>query len=498
MTSDLTRTGQPVTGAAKDRLTLRIAVQTCLALVDDGDYDAAVASLLPLMIRIDPATAPIDDALMDAACLFAEYAPIGVDDRTVLGFAVFGYRAGLLLFGPEHPRTLRVAAILADVLQQRPSWAASLAIRDTVIPMHHRRHDPYARAEQQFALADTLQAAGRCVEAVECARHALKDWLPHSADEPDAAPIYLARLVNMFHLCGRRNDARAAIHDNRSCLPEAGTPERRDLAELARTALQDRTAIERHISVCTVRPARWPRRAGETRPATTGELIALLGGEPRVSVRGKWETPEVRQEVVQRYETQSIATIARELGCAQNTVRKILRKAQDQNITAHKPIEDKIQTPGRPIENSDRSVRSTQVVEAELMDGADGGGNQLTSRMQLQRDHPDEYAQKVLTLLQAGLTGSTVSTYRRYWRSYLRWCQDHSRTPLPATRETLLRFIDAMVLKNGLSVKTVAVTLTALKHIHEWGGDQALTWAGGDQAIKDRLMEYSDPDTRGG
>jgi len=206
-----------------DHQHLRSAVNHCLELIDDADHDSVGKTLLPLLIDVHPAAAPVDNALMDAAGMFVEYPPAEADDFTVLGLAEYAHRAALVLFGPDHPRSLLSTTLLADALHQHAQHTASLAVRNTAIAGHHRRKDPYGVAVQRFAFADTLHDAGQCRQAIQYAERALHDWLPHTDDEPMAAPVLVARLVRLLDLCARRNDARATIYDKRALLPQPGT-----------------------------------------------------------------------------------------------------------------------------------------------------------------------------------------------------------------------------------------------------------------------------------
>jgi site-specific recombinase XerC len=130
-----------------------------------------------------------------------------------------------------------------------------------------------------------------------------------------------------------------------------------------------------------------------------------------------------------------------------------------------------------------------------------------TWQTQAQRDRTIENADEVLDQLRGALSNNTLAAYRQQWRRYLKWCQEHQRTPVPATRETLLSYLNSM--KNaelaggrrGMSVSTVRIALSALKRVHMWGNDAAPEWVGGDQAITDWVMSYAkarakDPDTQ--
>ena len=311
---------------------LSAASNRSLGRIQVGQDEAAVTHLRAMLATVDAATAPIHDALMDATGLFAAHAPADVDEATVLAFAAYHYRAGLVLFGPDHPRSLHAAVVLADALHRYANYGASLAIRDTAIAGYSRCGDHYQHAEQRFAYADTLHTTGRCAAATAYAQQALTGWLPHGTDEPMTGPVLLVRLVDMLHVCGRPNDARVAIYDHLAVLPATGSKQRTDIGELADILLRDQPARQQHRTICTARSTPSAARTGGFRPATTSDLIALLGSDPRPprASPGTWRTAQVRNDVIDRYTArqQSLRTIARALGCAQETVRTILLDAQ--------------------------------------------------------------------------------------------------------------------------------------------------------------------------
>jgi integrase len=144
--------------------------------------------------------------------------------------------------------------------------------------------------------------------------------------------------------------------------------------------------------------------------------------------------------------------------------------------------------------------RELEVVEAEIV------GEARTPAVrgwqsQAERDRTVEHADEVFATLRGAMAPNTVLAYQKQWRKYLGWCSERDRTPIPASRETLLSYLgwldregageDKDGVPRGVSVSTVRIAMAALKRVHRWGGDQAPEWVGGDQQITDWLIGFA-------
>lgn len=145
--------------------------------------------------------------------------------------------------------------------------------------------------------------------------------------------------------------------------------------------------------------------------------------------------------------------------------------------------------------DDDRRALTSTVVEGELVDG---GRAVRPFTTQAERDRVIDDADEVFATIAQALAPNTVTAYKAQWQRYLHWCHDRHRTPLPATRETLLSYLKDMK-REDLSIPTIRIALAALKRVHAWGGDAAPEWVGGDQEITDWVAGYArerarDPD----
>ncbi len=98
------------------------------------------------------------------------------------------------------------------------------------------------------------------------------------------------------------------------------------------------------------------------------------------------------------------------------------------------------------------------------------GAGTLPSRVQTQvdRDRTLLFADEVLERISHGLAAETWRAYRQQWNRYLRWCERNGRTPLPATIETLLSYLNSMM-REELAPTSVRLSMAALRKFHSFG-----------------------------
>jgi len=146
--------------------------------------------------------------------------------------------------------------------------------------------------------------------------------------------------------------------------------------------------------------------------------------------------------------------------------------------------------------------RRGEALSGEVLPAA-GSAVERPYATQADVDRSLDFPAEVLATMKLGLSERTWESYREQWARYHRWCRDNKgRTPLPATKETLLSYLRSMAHDGpggrGLAVSTIRLALSAIRHMHSFG-DPAPDWVGGDKEITLWVRGYAkgragDPD----
>ncbi|WP_433619601.1 hypothetical protein ACQP2P_16465 [Dactylosporangium sp. CA-139114] len=248
---DARRDGAPMTTAEQSNRDNIIFAER-LAEIDAVGPAAEV--LADVLRGLDPATAPPEELLIEAAMVYsrlAEPTPDLVPDD--VAWAGYAHRAARARYGPGHATTLAAMENLASVLYARGRFDEANRVRRDLIQLHLDYGNIDAHLIQRMELADQLHAAGRCEDAIRQAQAAWQDWISrHDPTSPDTLRIML-QLVAMLLACDRFEDAVAV----------------RTLAQFTSPSSDDAIAVTipakiiQHRPVCT--------RQDSTATATTGQ-----------------------------------------------------------------------------------------------------------------------------------------------------------------------------------------------------------------------------------
>jgi integrase len=130
-----------------------------------------------------------------------------------------------------------------------------------------------------------------------------------------------------------------------------------------------------------------------------------------------------------------------------------------------------------------------EIVDAEIVETVPAT---LPTRYETQaaRDRTIKNADEVFKRIRGALAPNTVDAYYARWHHYLMWCQrpENSRTPVPASLETLLSYLNDCA-RDRLSPSTIRIALSALKRVHSWGNPPP-SWEGGHQQVTDWVKKY--------
>lgn len=143
------------------------------------------------------------------------------------------------------------------------------------------------------------------------------------------------------------------------------------------------------------------------------------------------------------------------------------------------------------------------VYEGELVRRGDTTLTPRTYATQAEIDRTVNFPETALARIRGALSEYTWKQYRYQWARYLRWCEATHRTPLPATLETIISYLESMARDNdglGLSASMVRQALAALRRFHSYG-DPPPEYPGGNQAVSDWVTGYEkerarDPEKR--
>ncbi|MEV6922920.1 hypothetical protein AB0M46_00200 [Dactylosporangium sp. NPDC051485] len=231
-------------------------------LLADIDADGPAAAVLAEVLRgLDPATAPPDELLIDAAMRYsrlAEPTPGLVPDD--VAWASYAHRAARARYGPDHVTTLMAMDNLAAVLYVRGRFDDANRVRRDLIQVHLDHGNIDAHLTQRIELAYQLHAAGRCDDAIRQARGAWQAWISrHDPASLDTLWIML-QFVTMLIACHRFDEAVAVRSAAQFTPPSDADPTKAGYNAFAVTIP---VTIIQHRPVCT--------RQNSTATATTGQ-----------------------------------------------------------------------------------------------------------------------------------------------------------------------------------------------------------------------------------
>ncbi|GAA3449629.1 hypothetical protein [Dactylosporangium matsuzakiense] len=164
-------------------------------LAEAGAFGPAAAVLAQVLVEVDPATAPPQERLIEAAMLYSGLVDPVLDQHSVpdaVAWAGYAYRASRTRYGRDHAATIAAMEHLATVLDVRGRFGEAGRVRRDLIQTHLDRGDRDAHWAGRMDLADQLQAAGRCDDAIRQAQAAWREWIRwHDPAGPDSLWIVL-------------------------------------------------------------------------------------------------------------------------------------------------------------------------------------------------------------------------------------------------------------------------------------------------------------------
>jgi hypothetical protein len=195
-------------------------------LLAEIDEDGPAAAVLADVLRgLDPATAPPDERLIEAAMLYsrlAEPTPDLVPDD--VAWARYAHRAACTRYGRDHATTIAAMENLAGVLYVRGRFDEANRLRRDLIQLHLDHGNIDAHLIQRMELAGQLHAAGRCDAAIEQAEATWQNWISrYDPTNPDTLWIML-QFVSMLIACHRLDEAAAVRNLARFTPPSRDDP----------------------------------------------------------------------------------------------------------------------------------------------------------------------------------------------------------------------------------------------------------------------------------
>ncbi|MEU8658466.1 tetratricopeptide repeat protein [Actinoplanes philippinensis] len=240
--------------------------------------EQAMLMLTDALADIDPITAPADADLIAVASLYAAWA---TDPEDQLIWARYAQRAGRVLYGPEHPRSLLLAEDYAGILIAQGLAYPAITLYETALGAWLRNgSDNEQIINIHYLLAQALHADGQCAEADEHITAALSLRLAVGRGHHRRIEDVLTAAAAVRAGCGRFRAAERLLQihgpqlDWRDYPPEAAA----DL--LARTERD-------HRRICS-------RRTGAPDPHRRDGWLVLLQqitGHSSAAVPGNSSTP---------------------------------------------------------------------------------------------------------------------------------------------------------------------------------------------------------------
>ncbi|WP_263788144.1 site-specific integrase [Salinibacter grassmerensis] len=84
-----------------------------------------------------------------------------------------------------------------------------------------------------------------------------------------------------------------------------------------------------------------------------------------------------------------------------------------------------------------------------------------------------ELADRAQELFEKRLSENTRKAYASGWRDFLRFCKEHGRDPLPASKETVALYLSDR--SGSHAPTTLQVRLSAIQHLHDESGADSPT-----------------------